>query len=193
MIAELENHVIQQVTKTVRWRKIIDELRSYEKKANARTIEVSRVLSRRNANALARRNGVEVAVLAKKHLKAAHKLARLAKGELSVIDGIYAVKVVTGTIETYVDTDIKEFYKQRCTSEGVIRWFCSDLRFVLPRVDLEVLGTYDNGVEIRLGEFVIQCIHSNKNLYSIYLDGTEYSFDDLIEVIKLEHQQAIKA
>lgn len=188
MMVELENHVIQQVTKTVRWRKIIDELKSYEKKANTKTIEVSRVLSRRNANALAHRNGVEVAVLAKKHLKAAHKLARLTKGKLELLDGIYAIKVTTDTIETYIDTDIKEFYNQRCTSEGVIRWFCSDLRFSLPRVDLEVLGIYDNGVEIRLGEFVIQCIHSNKNLYSLYLDGVEYSFDDLIEAIKKEGQ-----
>ncbi|OCH61896.1 hypothetical protein [Vibrio splendidus] len=176
------------ITKTPKWNSNLRDIREIERKANNKTLDAATKLNTRLGWSIAERNADEINFLSKKHYKLVSKLAKLAKGELRLIGGVYVIK----SDSISIDTDITEFHQQRCMSDGVIRWLVDDIRLKLPNVDIEVLGTYHNGLEIRLGDFVIQAIFDSKTPFTFYLDGVEREFFLLLDMIQEEHKEALE-
>lgn len=180
------------ITKTQEWKSIVRQIRNVERKTDYKTLDAARKANTRNGFSLANRNRGEVVFLGKKHYKLVKKLAKLAKGELYLGGGVYAIEVKAPSGVVSIDTDVIEYNQRRCTTDGIVRWLVDDIRDKLPNVDIEVLGRYHNGLEIRLGEFIVQAIFDSKNLFTFYLDGVEREFFLLLDMIQEEHEEALE-
>ncbi len=179
------------ITSSPKYKNIIREIRNLETSINRKISHTTTKLGRRGGKYHAERNTVLVVLAEKKHVKLVNKLAKVAGGVVRLDnDGVYIIDCADYSI----DTDITEFQRLYATMDGTIKWLMDDFRVALPKVDIELLGKYHNGFELRLGEFIVQCIHNpdKARFIDFYLDGNAYRFFDLIDVITKENNEAVE-
>ncbi|WP_440885864.1 hypothetical protein [Vibrio campbellii] len=170
-----------------KYKSIIREIRNLETSADRKVMNTTKMLNNKQR---VERSMDMILLAEKKHVKLVNKLAKVAGGVVRLDDGVYIIDCTNYSI----DTDITEFQRLYATMNGTIKWLMDDFRIALPRVDIELLGKYHNGFELRLGEFNVQCIHNPdpSRFIDFYLDGKAYRFFDLIDALQCEHRKAIE-
>ncbi|MCW8348997.1 hypothetical protein MD535_23680 [Vibrio sp. ZSDZ65] len=178
------------ITESPQYKNIIREIRELEATTNRKIMHTTSKLSTKSGKQYAERNSAYVLKTEKKHTKLVNRLAKIAGGTVRLEGGVYFIDVE----DCSIDTDVTEFQRLYATMRGTIKWLMGDFKVAIPRVDIELLGIYHNGFELRLGEFTVQCIHNPdpNRFIDFYLDENPHEFFDLIDAIRKEHKEAIE-